>query len=88
MALVGQTQDNGNASVLVNSLGPTTHIVSFVDAEAEVAAITGIRGGAVIAGIDTATSHMAVQTTADAAVLNALTNVAVVATFTDNYPKA
>jgi hypothetical protein len=89
MALVGQPQVNGNASVTVNGLGPTTHIVSFANAEVAVAGLTTIDGGATIAGIDMVSGHMAVQTTeANVALLGAAANGTVVATFTDNYPKA
>lgn len=75
---MAQVQVNGSV-VAGNGLGPTTHIVTYSDLELAAAQLGEI---ATIAGVDTATGHIAVQTTAVAGNLTALANVtAVVATF-------
>ena len=62
-----------------NGLGPTTHIVTYSDLELAVTQISAI---GTVAGIDTASGHIAAQTTATDTVVAALANVtAGVATF-------
>jgi hypothetical protein len=62
-----------------NGLGPTTHIVTYDDLELAAAQISEI---ATVAGIDSVSGHIAVQSTHEAADLTAMANVtAVVATF-------
>ncbi len=77
---MAQVKVNGAVSA-GNGLTGTTHIVTYSDLELAAAQIAEV---ATVAGIDTATGHIAVQATVEAAELVAMANVtAVVATFTD-----
>jgi hypothetical protein len=70
-------QSNPNAAVREsNGLGPQTHIVTYDDLDLAATQIQNL--GATIAGIDTATTSMAVQTTWDSANVAALANVTAV----------
>jgi len=87
MANVGQVKVNGNASVKVNGLGPTTYIVDYDDVEDAVVNLQ--TENCTVAGIDIESGHIAVQTTSNATVVAAIANVtSVVATFEDNWPVA